>query len=182
MAGDTTPSQKLAAGLGIDRMHPPEFEAFFGGLHRRMIALTLRAIPAKPQGDGRDPSAAELDRAPKPKRGIDPTDELVMIGDAIDELIDRTKAVGYSIEPDVATADSGDDAVVADLEERSPQVAELVGRITTGATEVTRRLAGLSSSTWETNSGLVDQVRATIVSVVDAIRMLERRIERYESD
>lgn len=171
---DTAPSSgstsaDLATALGVDHLHPPEIGAFFGGLPRRVTALLDSGEQAAEDGAA-DSSPSDAGAAGSEERFID---ELTIIVDALDELIDRTKAVSSAIDPE-ATADPAD---AVDLHTLPSETAELVDRIEAGATEVTRRLAGLSSAAWQAEPDLLDQARSAVVAIAGPLRSIERRAE-----
>lgn len=173
MTDDPTSPEALAASLGLERMHPPEFVAFFGGLPRRVTALVIRAKSLDGEDDDNVGDAGKGDGKAKP--GVDPTDELVEIAEAVDRLTDRTRSVGST----TATDAEPPPIDLSVLGGTSPEIEALLDRIETASIDVTRRIAGLSSNEWNRSPGLIDDVRSTVIEVVGPLRAVERRIQRY---
>ncbi|MGI9601114.1 MAG: hypothetical protein ACR2QE_04460 [Acidimicrobiales bacterium] len=181
MTDDPHSRASLAAALGVERMHPPEFVAFFGGLPRRVTALALgaQALDAKGDGEasgphGQPPTGDEAEAEPT----VDPTDELVEIADAVDLLAERTGNIGLASDTDTGAAPID----LSVLDQTSPEIAILLRRIEASSVDVSRRIAGLSSSAWNSNPGLIDHVRSAVVETVGPIRAVERRIQRHSDD
>lgn len=150
----------LVAGLDLDHMNPPDIVAFFAGLPRRVAAAL---VPADPSDDER---AGEGDDEADPL----PIEEINAIADTLQRLIDRTKSVGFSLDPDVPAT-----GVAASTRQAlPPEVEPAIRRIETGATEVARRLRGLSSAAWQANEELLSEARSAVAAAASPLRTVER--------
>ncbi len=158
--------ENLVAGLDLDHLNPPDIVAFFAGIPRRVAAAL---VPEDPSDD--EQPIEEDDEEADPL----PIEEMNAIADAMERLIDRTKSVGFSLEPDVAAI-----AIAASTRQALPaEVVPAMSRIETGATEVARRLRGISSAAWNANEELLAEARAAVAEAVGPLRAVER-YERRE--
>lgn len=154
--------EDLVAGLDLGHMNPPDIVAFFAGLPRRVAASLVQ------DDEPDDEPATDEDDAPPL-----PVDEMNAIADALQRLIDRTKSVGFSLDPGV-TVKGVDLSVLATL---PPEVESAMRRIEAGATEVARRLSGLSSAAWRANTDLLADARSAVADAVGPLRAVERSAE-----
>lgn len=156
-------NEDLVAGLDLDHLNPPDIVAFFAGLSRRVAAALVLEDPGDEETNDDDDEAGPL-----------PVEEMNAIADTMQRLIDRTKSVGFSLEPDVAAG-----AIGASMRQAlPPEIEPAMHRIETGATEVARRLSGLSSAAWEANADLLADARFAIAEAVGPLRTVERHERR----
>ncbi|MDH3302355.1 MAG: hypothetical protein OES24_17790 [Acidimicrobiia bacterium] len=160
--------EDLVAGLNLDHLNPPDIVAFFAGLPRRVAVVLVRDDPHGDE-EAKDGVVAGDDRGDDEGEPL-PVEEMNAIADTLQRLIDSTKSVGFSLEPHVAA--KGIDP--STRQALPPDVQPAMDRIEAGATEVARRLAGLSSAAWKANADLLAEARYAVADAVGPLRVIER--------
>ncbi|MGF1595490.1 MAG: hypothetical protein ACFCVK_00925 [Acidimicrobiales bacterium] len=142
---------RFSAGLEIDRLTPPYILSFLRGLPRRVAAFL-------PEEGGEDTD--EGDSPP-----VEP-DDLTAVADRLELLVDDLAAAGHPLNPRIDVTHPDVDVADADL-------AEAWRRILAGATEGSRRLAGIPASGWDEQGVLLASARQAVADLSWQLHRME---------